>query len=329
MRQMDTPGAPSEGVALQHREASDADLHASNLTNWSQQYDQVSQGEFSGHIVELPFEQLQVFREDTSQALQQKCLVWPDSIWLGIPLADQQNCRINGLEVDGTAFMCKPGDHDFQLSTPEQYSLYGMVVQRDALQAMADIHGYELANVWQEGPGRHQIPEKVLNDARYILARMLNDQDERGRNRLSREVLMLTVLELLKEEQPAPSDTPSFQHRKQVVDTVQGLIASQPDRAFTVTELCEQANVSSRTLQYSFQSILGISPIRYLRVSRLNGVRRALLQAPEGSSVADIATQWGFWHLSQFAKDYKLQFGELPSETINTRRLLNQRLGQW
>ncbi|WP_246624963.1 helix-turn-helix domain-containing protein [Oceanobacter mangrovi] len=304
-------------------------MHASNLTNWQQQYDQVSAGEFHGQIIELPFDNLQVFREDTSQALQQKCVVWPDSVWLGIPLAQQPDCRINGLAVGDGALMCQPGSHDFQLSTPEQYQLYGMVVQRDALQALAVIHGVEISDRLAQGPGRRAIPQQTLDDARYILARLLNQQDPRGRNRMSRDVLMMTVLELLKEEQPQPCATPSYQHRKQVVDQVCALIDSQPDQPFTVTDLCESANVSRRTLQYSFQSILGISPIKYLRVSRLNGVRRALVRAAARSggmavsqtSIADIASQWGFWHMSQFAKDYRTQFGELPSETLQQRSL--------
>jgi AraC family ethanolamine operon transcriptional activator len=28
------------------------------------------------------------------------------------------------------------------------------------------------------------------------------------------------------------------------------------------------------------------------------------------------AVRWGFFHFGQFARDYKLQFGELPSLTL-------------
>jgi hypothetical protein len=39
------------------------------------------------------------------------------------------------------------------------------------------------------------------------------------------------------------------------------------------------------------------------------------LVSQRGFSLADIANKWGFWHLGQFAEDYRLLFGELPSET--------------
>jgi AraC family ethanolamine operon transcriptional activator len=34
--------------------------------------------------------------------------------------------------------------------------------------------------------------------------------------------------------------------------------------------------------------------------------------------INEIANRWGFWHMSQFAADYRRFFGELPSETLRT-----------
>ncbi|NOR23809.1 MAG: helix-turn-helix domain-containing protein [Desulforhopalus sp.] len=32
--------------------------------------------------------------------------------------------------------------------------------------------------------------------------------------------------------------------------------------------------------------------------------------------VIDVSNVWGFWHMGQFAADYRNLFGELPSETL-------------
>ena len=91
------------------------------------------------------------------------------------------------------------------------------------------------------------------------------------------------------------------------------------DEPLTVEDLCRVLAVSRRTLQYSFQEVLQINPVSYLRAMRLNGVRRALKAAdPARQSVQDIAARWGFWHLSHFANDYRRMFGELPSETLRS-----------
>jgi len=61
----------------------------------------------------------------------------------------------------------------------------------------------------------------------------------------------------------------------------------------------------------------GIAPKEYLRAQRLIGVRRALREGSPGEAViARVAADFGFWHGSQFAAEYRRLFGELPSETL-------------
>ncbi|RBO85955.1 helix-turn-helix domain-containing protein [Marinomonas aquiplantarum] len=316
--------APRWGGEVQFSEAHDADLHASNLTNWQQEYDQTSRGSFYGSIVELSFDGLQVFSEHTSQALQQKCVVWPDSVWLGIPFEGQQASRINGLTIRPDTIMCRPGNCEFQLSTPEEYDLFGLVVDQDNLTKVADIHGLDLN--WKEltEHGRLGVPDKTLEEVRFLLHRLLSVEQNETPSRLQKDIVLMALLEVLKVETPQPARTQSYHHRKKVVDCARHFLDQHMDAPVTVTQLCEVASVSRRTLQYSFESILGVSPIQYLRFTRLNGVRRDLVKASfDGTSnminVGQIAGQWGFWHLSQFAKDYKQLFGEQPSQTLEWR----------
>ena len=84
-----------------------------------------------------------------------------------------------------------------------------------------------------------------------------------------------------------------------------------------VSELSAYSGVSERTLERAFLEHCGISPKNYLLALQLNGARRDLLAAdPASSRVAGIASRWGFWHMSQFAMDYRKLFGELPSTTL-------------
>jgi AraC family ethanolamine operon transcriptional activator len=115
------------------------------------------------------------------------------------------------------------------------------------------------------------------------------------------------------EVRPPVSPTTRFA----VVSRAQDYIREHIDEPLTVEDLCRVLGVSRRTLQYSFQEVLQLNPVSYLRATRLNGARRMLKTAdPKRHSVQDIAARWGFWHLSHFAKDYRRMFGELPSETL-------------
>jgi AraC family ethanolamine operon transcriptional activator len=83
-----------------------------------------------------------------------------------------------------------------------------------------------------------------------------------------------------------------------------------------LSKLCSYAHVQARSLEYGFREITGLAPIAYIKSLRLNAVRRALLRTPAAErSISEIALDNGFWHLSQFAADYRKFFGETPTST--------------
>jgi AraC-like DNA-binding protein len=95
------------------------------------------------------------------------------------------------------------------------------------------------------------------------------------------------------------------------------IIEEMIDEPPTVQDLCRIAGASERLLRYAFLERFGISPKAYLLAIRLNGVRRELRGAdPSSTKIIDVANRWGFWHMGQFAADYRRLFGELPSETL-------------
>lgn len=89
----------------------------------------------------------------------------------------------------------------------------------------------------------------------------------------------------------------------------------------SMVDICTQCETPVRTLQYYFLMELGLTPIAYLRVMRLNRARAALLAAePSHCTVTQIAIDLGFIHLGRFAAHYLKLFGERPSETLARQR---------
>ncbi len=298
------------------QEAFDADEHAQNLTRWQQQYDQLSPGRFYGRLDEIELPAMQVFKEHTGQALRQDCRVWADSLWLGIP-TQAPGSRINGQALEEHEVMCHPGGRDFELVTPEAFDIYGLVIRMPLLQAGAQRQGVILDNEWHASPRRRVAPE-TLHAVSFLLERLLSNQQGAIAENVHQDILLTGLLELLKANQTSHELPPSYTHRKAVVDRVKRYVDEHLEGPVTMETLCELTHVSRRTLQYSFTTILGISPLQFLRLTRLNRVRRALRSAEPHQTVTEIATYWGFWHLGQFAHDYKQQFGESPSQTLNT-----------
>jgi AraC family ethanolamine operon transcriptional activator len=94
-------------------------------------------------------------------------------------------------------------------------------------------------------------------------------------------------------------------------------IRARQREALSAAELCTVAKVSERTLRRAFLEHFGMTPRAYHAALKLNGARNELLRyARSEAAVRDVANRWGFWHLGQFARDYRRFFGELPSQTL-------------
>ncbi len=295
-------------------EAHDADEQAHNLRNWQQQFDQFSSGRFYGRIQELALPDVHLFREYTSQALIQQCNVQPDSVWLGFAVR-QQNCRINGLEIRPDELMCRPGSHDFELVTPEDFDIYGIVINQQALVRCAEQNQLDINDKTFQ-PAKRFSDGKKLNHLRHLLFHLIHPEQSGA---FQQDILLNAVLELLVQEQTKPTSKPSFQRRKQAVDQVRQFVSEHTLRTVTMTELCDLVHMSRRSLQYSFEDVLGTSPLKYLRNVRLNAVRREIQKGiGDDRTIASLAADFGFWHAAQFSADYKQLFGESPSQTLKT-----------
>jgi AraC family ethanolamine operon transcriptional activator len=97
-------------------------------------------------------------------------------------------------------------------------------------------------------------------------------------------------------------------------------IESTKSVTLTVADLCKHTGVSAPTLYRCFEEKFGIGPKRFIHVQCLSGVRKDLLTTDASFSISNIANKWGFWHMGQFAADYKKCFGELPSDTRRLRK---------
>jgi len=311
-------------------QAHDADEHAHNLTAWEQSYDQVTRGAFHGVLTELQMPQMQVFREHTSQALRQSCCVWPQAFWFGVPgqvrtQGATDKVRINGRQGDAGAIMVRPGNCEFELLTPADYTIYGIVIQRDTLQAAASQMDCRID--WQKLADAEVL--HVSDSSRQACLQALGQlmPHESGQGEQSgagvadaEQTVMMAVLSMLDTCEVDRAVSNSFVRRRRIVAQARDYVLGHKDQLISVPELCERLHVSRRTLQYCFEGVLGMSPIQYLRIIRLNGARRELREhAPKARMVSDVAADWGFGHLSQFACDFRKLFGQTPSESLRRR----------
>lgn len=104
---------------------------------------------------------------------------------------------------------------------------------------------------------------------------------------------------------------------RHLLEKAVAIVETQGDSPIGLADLCAAAQVPERTLINIFKREFGMTPKAYLKGQRLYQVHRELWRAaPSRIHVSDVANPWGFWHMGQFAADYRKLFGELPSETL-------------
>jgi AraC-like DNA-binding protein len=97
----------------------------------------------------------------------------------------------------------------------------------------------------------------------------------------------------------------------------EAFLAARRYQPLHLKEICAAIGVPERTLRGYCYKYLGTGPTHYLWLKRMDLVHRELLSADaKGMTVTKIATAHSFYELGRFSVDYRVLFGESPSETL-------------
>ena len=91
-------------------------------------------------------------------------------------------------------------------------------------------------------------------------------------------------------------------------------------RPLTLRMVAKATGVSARSLFKAFREARGCSPTEYVKRVRLKRARQMLTSPTQGTSVAAVAVACGFDNPGHFSGNYRLAFGELPSQTLTKVR---------
>ena len=133
------------------------------------------------------------------------------------------------------------------------------------------------------------------------------------------ESLALAVIDAVVDERTLEKDTSTKSER--AVALALEVIHNSEFENISAVELCQHARCSQRTLETGFLKQFGVTPKKYIKYLRLAQVYRGLrnFDAQGCDSIIEVAGIHGFWHMGQFAADYRRVYGELPSDTLNRR----------
>ncbi len=178
-------------------------------------------------------------------------------------------------------------------------------------------------------PARHaRMPLRI----RHALAALLQDLDAWGApgtgqvevweaRRLTgqaTELLTWALRSCVALPEPSVHDL----HAAEVVHGAERYLAQHLQEEVYVRDVCTDLGVAGRTIEDSFHTILGISPMHYLEILRAHAVFRTLRSTGSGapSSVHEAELRAGVRHGARFAARYRALFGENPADTLRHAR---------
>jgi AraC family ethanolamine operon transcriptional activator len=217
-----------------------------------------------------------------------------------------------------------PHDEDLKGASPVGFRGSGIHFVKDFIVSLAEQVYNQPIDSLVPSPGTYMTDVEKLGVLREELRRWRELASPGADTRpviieRREESLALAVINALIDEKFTEKE--SLMRSTRSVSLALNIIHNSELESISAMELCKHTKCSQRTLEKCFTKRLGITPKKYIKCLRLAEVHKGLrnFDALDYVSIIELAGINGFWHMGQFAADYRRIYGELPSETLNRK----------
>lgn len=292
------------------------------VRDWNLEFRQLDRGQFHGDLFQAGTGVIQFSYTKLNRHIDQYGDCPADMRTLVIPATADQKFRSRGQEITGNKIAIFPKNGELDGISTRGFEIFTISIPEELLMTVSRGGNEAYLKTLMDGVETVEITNNAMcllrNYLEHLHMELATTPSLLHMPEFSNELeseLPHHLLTALASSQDATTPPPS-RLRDQALKKSLEYIEEYNDEPLKVIDLCKATGVSVRTLRYAFIEHFGIPPKTYLLRYRLNKVRNALRSRnPPMTKVGDIANQWGFWHMGQFAADYRYLFGELPSTT--------------
>ncbi len=302
----------------------DFDAFTETARDWDLDFQQLEGGKFSARLQQCGLENGQLGKAKFNRKLNQSGLTPVGMRTYVIPANPDLQLNWRRHQVTGNDLMIFPANGELASISNSCFEVFTISLADEWLEKQADSLESKHALSMLRSCEVVQLTNDAMSQLRNACAGILENLAARpeylhslGFSYQVREELPRLMIQALEQYITRKAPAPFTRVRHQALKSAREAINSHGRDMITVSRLCEITGASERTLQYAFQEEFGISPKSYIQAHRLNHVRKELRSSDSKTTlITDIANNWGFWHMGQFAADYRRMFGELPSATV-------------
>jgi AraC family transcriptional regulator, ethanolamine operon transcriptional activator len=308
-------------------ETDDASQHGTTATGWSHVYEQLKPGPFRGRMTQAWLGPIQVIHESVDGAFSWRGRPWRGARVMFVFLPSSGDLYYDGRPLSTNVLVTHRWDAVDRVSCSRRLELALIAIDEDYLNwHTARVAGREIFGRGATAVTSSANAEAVEKFQRCVielveeLAESPEVLDDAQRSNALKDRVLGTIVEVLTSGSQPNERLPHPSTRAYIVDQAINFMESKLAEPISLADISAALRVCPRTLRYSFEHVLGISPTRYLLAARLNHVRRELASMGANASIQCAASRAGFWHMGRFAQYYRETFGELPSETCGQER---------
>jgi AraC family ethanolamine operon transcriptional activator len=310
------------------RRFEDFDEFSEQIHGWDLDFKQLQSGKSPAELLQFGRPDFHATRFHMEQAYHQRGGTLPNAVTVGLieDGVEAATTPEGELQQDGLLFF--PAGSEFSCGSPPQFRGYTLTIADSLIDEVAESTGLQQSMSTLRS-NQHLVKRCRQNKIHIVRQRLRHITNEikqieklADESNVVRELEFDLIRQLLTAVASPQEMNKKFlsSRKKMVLQRALDYIEANPGKPIKVLELSRASGAGVRTLEYVFRDYFNVTPKAYLKSRRLIAVRHELRHSLLTKSlISETAGRWGFWHMGQFAADYRQFFGELPSETISGR----------
>ena len=312
---------PREPQRLLYEDLKDMESVA-QVMGWNQSFRQLEPGDLEASILVVGHERCTTTRVRFNRSFHQLGQPPRGYLTFGFPDEGIAGLRVGGVDISPPPMINFNTSQGLDVVTLGPFSASVLSFSPELLKYAARINGLQqvLAEPLGSCPG-WSFDELDVAEFRALLGEIYAVGESPDYGLSLREYheafdfeLATAVVQIMAASQVIEPESKSSRYR--ALQRALAFIDEGDCMTLTMADVCAASFTSLSTLHRAFVEEFGVSPKAYIRSRRLAGVQKVLVNAAGNARVTDLANEWGFFHMGAFAADYKKQFGELPSATL-------------
>lgn len=134
------------------------------------------------------------------------------------------------------------------------------------------------------------------------------------------KLILSFLVEYVNYYQEQDSSQEHSSSRERIIHRGLHFLSSEHGLPVTMDTLSSELFMSKRSIQYAFSQIVGKTPMEFLKIVKMNKIRKELMFAAKNNNVmSDILHKYGISNPARFKHEYFDFFKEYPKDTITSK----------